>query len=139
MDANSHEKKATRKEAFEYLKKHLGELPQGVICASKLYPPEKAWTKSPVWWLEPSLCKLKEGVNLHLLCLTEDGKSFHYLCIPSKDIEEYLETDDLEIRSRKENDFIHIELSARQDDLFQDLRKGRVNFAKYQVELPDIK
>lgn len=135
MEENSQEKKATRKEAIEYLKKHLGELPQGVICASKLYPPEKSWTKSPGWWLRPELKNLNRGENVHLVCRKENGKDFYYLCVPVKDIEEYLKKNDLEIRPQKGEEFIHLELSARHDDLFQDLRKGRVNFAKYLVKL----
>ena len=84
MKENSDGKEATRKDALEYLKKRLGERPQGVICASKLYPPKKSWTKSPAWWLQPPLDKLKDGINVHLLCRMEDGKGFHYLCVPDR-------------------------------------------------------
>lgn len=110
-----------------------------LIRVSKLIPPEKARTKSPVWWLQPPLKRLNIGEKIHLLCRNENGKDFHYLCVPVKDIEGYLKKSDLEIRSIKGGEeFIHLELSARPNDLFQDLRgKGRVNFAKYLVELPD--
>jgi len=102
------------------------------VSVSKLYPPEKSWTKSPAWWNEIPVKNLKPQSTLHLLCESESGEGFHYLCVPVDDIENFRKRGELCLKEKDGVENIVLHLSARSSDLFQDLRgDGKINFGKY--------
>lgn len=117
----------TRATGLEYLKKKFG-LQLGLIRVSKLFHENESWTKSPAWWIEIPLKKLKDSPSreIHLLC-QNDSDSFYYLCVPISFLNENLSK-----LAVIKNEKISLFLSASQKDRFVDLRgPGKIDFGKW--------
>lgn len=118
----------TRQKAKKFLIDTMGKLPAGILCTSKLYEPNESWTKSPAWWIEIPITKLRSGKysKVHILCSKRDS-GFHYLDVP---ISYFMDKIDKLIL--REDGKLSLFLSARSEDRFVDLRGlGRIDFSNW--------
>lgn len=101
--------------------------------SSKYYPPEESPTRSPAWWFDIPLARLRsEPESLtRLRCKSLDGETAKML-----DVKNSFLLDNLKafcIVDQKGRDYIRLHLSARESDKFRDLRgAGKVELAKFE-------
>ena len=128
MDKSPHER---RKFALELLRRRLGRTPEQCISVSRFYPAGKSWTRSPVWWFDLPLSKLQgpKCSTVYLMCEKEVGSDFIILKVPASHV-----LDNLNSLCIAKNQTVRLHLSARQQDLFVDLRgKPHLAFAQWAM------
>lgn len=124
----------TRRDGLCFLERQLGRMPSGHVAVSKYYLPKESWTRSPIWWFDLPLNKLRDLTchQVHLLCQDSEGKGFYYLYIPVSFLLGNLNSLDVVQKGRQSNETIRLYLSARLEDRFRDLRGSeRVDFARW--------
>lgn len=124
----------SRRAGLCFLERRLGEIPSGHVAVSKYYPPEESWTRSPIWWFDIPLNKLRDQSchQVHLVCQNNEGEGFYYLCIPASFLLESLNSLDAVKKGRRRRETVRLYLSARREDHFRDLRgSGRIDFARW--------
>src|SRR4051812_44129872 len=78
-----------RNEAKAWLRGRMKELPEGRICTTKIYPPEKSWTNHFAWWIEIPLNFSTDIEHVwFILQKNVDVVDFYVLKIPSTLIKE---------------------------------------------------
>jgi len=120
----------TRRRGLCFLSKRLGTIPEGHIAVSRLYPSEKSWTRSPVWWFDLPVAKLRSGrcKTVYLLGEKRGGKGFWVLRVPSSRILSSVRN----LCLCRLGEVVRLHLSARPGDRFVDLRGvGHVSFRRY--------
>ncbi|MHC5054176.1 MAG: hypothetical protein ACYTKD_05610 [Planctomycetota bacterium] len=125
-------KRPIRKVGLAFLRRWM-EAPKACISVSKRYQAAESWTKSPAWWFDISLEKLKSErcPTMYLLCEKSDGCGFHCLRVPAAFVLEKLP---LLCRIQDvHREKIRLHLSARDEDRFKDLRgSGQLDFSQCQ-------
>lgn len=124
-----------RREGLRFLEKRLGRIRSGHVAVSKYYPPKESWTRSPIWWFDLPLNKLRDPSchQVHLLCQDNEGEGFYYLCILVSFLLENLNSLDVVQKGRQRSETVRLYVSARREDHFRDLRgSGRVDFARWR-------
>jgi len=123
------ERRDTRQRALVYLAARRPRVSRLHAFASKLYPGDESWTRTPVWWFDLRLARVQDPAceAVYLLCESEGGDQFEILRVPTA----YL----LETRGLLcvvDDEKIRLHLSARPEDRFTDLRgAGQVKFVQF--------
>ena len=126
------ERRNTKQRALAYLAARHPRVSRRHAFASKFYPRDESWTRTPVWWLDLRLARVQDPTceAVYLLCESEGGDQFEILGIPTAYL---LETQGL--LCVVDNQKIRLHLSARPEDRFTDLRgAGQVKFAQFLLD-----
>jgi len=122
----------TRKRGLRFLARRVGQVQEAHVSVSRFYPTDESWTRSPVWWFDLPLAKVrdKRTKTVYLLCEGESGASCRILKVPASFILRRL--GDLCLANGGRT--VRLHLSARDKDRFMDLRgEGRLAFARFRT------
>ncbi len=123
----------TRKKGLKYLEEVLGYQTSEMVAVSRLYPPEKSWTKREAWWFDLSIEKIKKNKNRYYYLLGAKDASesnFVILKVPYKYFLDNLEKFEIRYRGR-----IRLHLAAYRENWLVDERgKGKVPFSKFEYK-----
>jgi hypothetical protein len=118
-----------RAAAIQWLASKFGDS-GNIVCASKLYIPQKSWTQRSAWWLEIPLQAFEKprSNEIDLLCEVLPGANkFYYLKVPIEFFKKELPT----LCVRK-NGRLSLFLSAEPEEMFVEQRgNGRVGFGRF--------
>ena len=121
-----------RNEALLWLRAKGVEL-EGEFRVSKLYTPEKSWTKSYAWWFEfPSgFVETAEDQFLNLLCRDSSEESnFYILKVPLSFIKKNRDR----LGFRHTSDKFSFFLSADSSEKFIEKRgTGKIDFSNFEI------
>jgi hypothetical protein len=115
--------------AVRWLVSKFGEK-SNTVCASKLYIPEKSWTRRSAWWLEipQRTIETPKLDEIDLLCEVASGANeFYYLKVPVEFFKKELPK--LCVRN---NGKVSLFLSAEPDEMFVEQRgSGKIGFGRF--------
>lgn len=120
----------TREKGFAYLRKVLS----ANTSVSKFYDAGESWTKSPVWWFDIPIKKVKDESfkMFFLLCQkSPTSEDFYILAIPKRVFNENMS--EFEI---SEEEIIRLHLSAESHNIFTDIRGQNFDFSKFCINQP---
>ena len=118
---------STRERGLAYLRKVMSDN----TSVSKFYDVDESWTKSPVWWFDVPIRKVKdESIKMFLLLCQKSPTSedFHILVIPKRVFIENMSQFEI-----SEEEIIRLHLSAEPHNIFTDIRGHNFDFSKFCV------
>lgn len=99
---------------------------RAAVLVSRLYPPEKSWTRAPAWWFKVPVEKtLGDGLLLLLAERAEGG--FHLLAVERA----WLRAQDPQLARFGREDAYNLFLDATPADRFRERRGAGVDFARF--------